>query len=75
MFGLQTTCALLNRKFYAVAFGQFTIPFAVDGGVMDENVLSTFTSDEAVAFTAIEPFHSSVNSISHLVASLAKKNM
>jgi len=44
-------------KLYLVAFLQAFIAFGRDSAVMDEHIRSSITSDEAITFGIVEPFH------------------
>jgi hypothetical protein len=47
---------LFDIELNPLAFFQVSVSVALDGGVMDENVLATLTLDKAVAFAAVKPF-------------------
>ena len=53
---LQTLRALLYLELHLLAFGKGTVPLLLDGGVMDEYVLSSVgLRDEAEALLCVEP--------------------
>jgi len=54
---LRAFWTLSYLKLDLVAFLQAFIAFGRDGAVMHENVGSSVTSDEAITFGVVEPFH------------------
>src|SRR5262245_60480327 len=61
--GLQAFGAAPDGKLDGLAFLQRAIAVGLDGGVMDENILSTFLGQKAVPFGGIEPLDGAYNSI------------
>jgi hypothetical protein len=53
--GLRAFHALLNLKFYALAFAEGTEASAIDSGIVDEDIVARCALDEAIAFGIIEP--------------------
>jgi hypothetical protein len=53
----QTLWSLLADKLDGLAFIQGLVTIRLDGGEMDEDVLSAGTLDEAESLGAVEPFH------------------
>ena len=55
--GLRTLGALFNCELDLLAFLQVAETITLNGGEMNENVLSTFTFDEAEALVTVEPLN------------------
>lgn len=49
-----------NFHRYILAFSQNFTAAAVDGGMMDENVLAAFLRDEAETFFSVEPLNRTI---------------
>src|SRR5579885_1150923 len=58
--GLQALRAADNLKFDRLAVVQAAVSICLNGGEMDENVLSGLALDESKAFAGIEPLHCSL---------------
>jgi hypothetical protein len=54
--GLGTFHALLDFKFNVLAFAEGTESSAIDGGIVDEDIIARCALDETIAFGIIEPF-------------------
>jgi len=52
---LRSLGTLFDSEFDLLSFLQVTEPIALNGGEMDENVLSALALDKAEAFVTIEP--------------------
>jgi hypothetical protein len=65
---LGTLGALFNIELNLLAFLQVTISIALNCGEMDEDVLSTFTLDEAETLITIEPLDSTNNTLRHFAS-------
>ena len=61
---------LLNIEFDFLSFLQVTETVALNGGKMDEHVLSTFALDKAEAFVTIEPLDSTSYTFRHCICLL-----
>jgi hypothetical protein len=57
LLGFGTLLASDDFKYHFVTFAQSLEPFAKDGGMMHEYVLSRFLSDEAQALFVVPPLH------------------
>lgn len=57
VFGLQAFWTCLDLKLYLRAFIEALISIHLNGGVVDEYVLSAGALDKAVALRSVEPFH------------------
>jgi hypothetical protein len=64
--GLQALWALFNFEFNLLALGQGVEALALDRGVMNENVLLTFTRDKAIPLAIVEPLDGSCNPFGHV---------
>jgi hypothetical protein len=64
--GLQALWAFFNFELDLLALGQGVKALALDRGVMDENVLLTFTRDKAIPLAIVEPLDGSCNPIGHV---------
>jgi hypothetical protein len=69
--GLRTLGALFNIELDLLAFLQVAETIALNGGEMDENVLSTFAFDEAEALVTVEPFNCTDYSFRHVLPPMA----
>jgi len=69
--GLRTLRSFFDSEFDLLAFLQVTVAVTLDGGEVNENVRSTFASNEAEALVAVEPFHCSDNSFRHVLPPMA----
>jgi hypothetical protein len=65
---LGTLGALFNIELDLLALLQIPIPIALNGGEMDEDVLSTFTLDEAKTLITIEPLDSTNYTLRHFAS-------
>jgi hypothetical protein len=59
---------LFNIELDLLAFLQVPISIALNGGEMDEDVLSTFTLDEAKTLITIEPLDSTNYTLRHFAS-------
>ena len=57
VFGLQAFRACLDLEFHLRALIEGLVTIHLNGGKMDEYVLTAGTLDEAVALRSVEPFH------------------
>jgi hypothetical protein len=64
--GLQTLRALFDLELDLLALGQGVKALTLDGSVMNENVLLTFTRDESIPLAIVEPLHGSCNPFGHV---------
>jgi hypothetical protein len=64
--GLKAFGAFSDGKLYRFAFVKRTVSFSLDGGVMDENIISGRALDKPITFRVVEPFHYTLFSI-HIV--------
>lgn len=64
---LETLLALRNLKLHFHTFFQGAIPFALDFGIVDEQVFAVFLGDEAIPFFSVEPFDSTLSTVYHCV--------
>ena len=67
---LGTLGALFNIELDLLAFGQVTESIALNGGEMDENVLSTFAFDKTETLVTIEPLDGTTYSFRHCICLL-----
>ncbi len=65
VLSLGAFIALGDYEFNLVSLVEVSETVTYDGSEMDENVLTTFSLDEAEAFRAIEPFYGSLDFVSH----------
>jgi hypothetical protein len=61
---LQTFLPLRDREFHALSLFQGFITFHLDGGMVDEDVFTRITLNEAVPLVVFEPLYSSL--LSHV---------
>jgi hypothetical protein len=59
-FGLQTFLALGDLELDALAFGQAAEAVGLDGGVMDENVLTALALNKTKTLGIVKPLHCSL---------------
>jgi len=57
--GSQTLRTLRDRKLNTLTLVKGLVSVGLDGRVVNEYVISTFSGDEAVSFRRVEPFYSS----------------
>jgi hypothetical protein len=62
---LQPLGAALNRKLHGLAFLQCAVTFHLDGGMMNENVLTALLRQEPVPFGGIEPLDGTSHALRH----------
>ena len=70
---LRAFLALLDCEFDLLAFVQVAETFALDGGVVDKDIRTVLTSDEAVALAGIEPFDRADDTFRHINCLLMAK--
>ena len=63
--GRRTFLALDDFKLDLCALGERAEAFALDGAVVDENVITAVAGDEAKAFSIVEPFDGSGHAFCH----------
>ena|SRR5208282_1523368 len=64
---LQAFGALRDCELDRFAFGERSVSFRLDGGVMDENIISGSALDESIALRVVEPLHDTLFSF-HIVS-------
>jgi hypothetical protein len=64
--GLQTLGTFLDFELDLLSLGQGVEAFTLDRGVMNENVLLTFTRDKAIPLAIVEPLDGSCNPFGHV---------
>src|SRR5260221_12164164 len=64
---------LFDNELDLLTFGQVAETVTLNGGEMDENVLSTFALDKAEALITIEPFDGTSYSFRHCLPPMASK--
>lgn len=64
---LQTFGTLRNGELYRLAFRERSVSFCLDGGVMDEDIISGSALDKSIALRVVEPLHYTLFSI-HIVS-------
>jgi hypothetical protein len=69
---LQALRALLDGKFYLLAFVEVAEAIALDSGEVDEYIRTAVTRNETIAFAAVEPFDRTDYTFRHFCL-LAKK--
>ena len=69
--GLRTLGALFNCELDLLAFLQVAETIALNGGEVNENVLSTFALDEAEALVTVEPLNRTNYSVRHCLPPMA----
>jgi len=57
VFGLQAFLALHAGVFHPLPFDQGTMPLTADRPIVDENIRTTFTLNEAITFGIVEPLN------------------
>ena len=67
---LGTLGALFNIELDLLSFSQVTETIALNGGEMDENVLSTFAFDKTETLVTIEPLDGTTYSFRHCICLL-----
>ena len=67
---LRTLGALFNIELDLLSFSQVTETIALNGGEMDENVLSTFAFDKTETLVTIEPLDGTTYSFRHCICLL-----
>jgi hypothetical protein len=65
--GLQAFGTLCDGELHRFAFGERSVSFRLDGGVMDENIISGSALDESIALRVVEPLHDTLFSL-HIVS-------
>jgi len=65
---------LFDNELDLLTFGQVAEAVTLNGGEMDENVLSTFALDKAEALITIEPLDGTSYTIRHCLPPMASKN-
>jgi len=63
---LQAFGTFRDGELHRFALGERTVSFGLDGGVMDENIISGSALDKTITFRVVEPFHYTLFSI-HIV--------
>jgi hypothetical protein len=64
---LQAFGTLCDGKLHRFAFVQRSVTFCLDGGVMDENIISGSALDESIALRVVEPLYDTLFSF-HIVS-------
>jgi hypothetical protein len=64
---LEAFGAFSDGKLHRFAFVERTVSFGLDGGVMDENIISGSALDKTITFRVVEPLHYTLFSI-HIVS-------
>ena len=64
---LKTFGTLRNGELHRFALGERSVSFCLDGGVMDENIISGSALDESIALRVVKPLHDTLFSI-HIVS-------
>jgi hypothetical protein len=63
---LQTFGTLFNREFHRLPFFQTTVSVHLDGGKVDENILTVITANKTIAFGGIKPLYGPNKTFSHI---------
>jgi hypothetical protein len=71
--GLQALGTAFDRELDPLAFSQVAEAFALDGGVVDENIFAALALDESVTLAAIEPLNRADDTFRHCIYSLLHK--
>jgi hypothetical protein len=64
---LQAFGAFSDGKLHRFAFVERTVSFGLDGGVMDENIISGSALNKPITLRIVEPLHDTLFSI-HIVS-------
>jgi hypothetical protein len=67
---LRTLGGLFNNHLELLSLSQVTVSIALNGGEMDENVLSTFAFDKTETLVTIEPLDGTTYSFRHCICLL-----
>jgi hypothetical protein len=60
LLGLKTLLTLGHRELHALPFGKAAEAIGLNGGVMDENVLTALALDKTKTFGVVKPLHCSL---------------
>ncbi len=61
LLGLRTLGALADLELHPLAVFEAAVPIHLDGGVVNEEVISAVYGDEAVALLGVEPLHGALS--------------
>jgi len=64
---LKTFGTLRYGELHRFALGERSVSFCLDGGVMDEDIISGSALDESIALRVVEPLHDTLFSF-HIVS-------